>query len=74
MPFKYPPEITNLVKSGLDDGLTVYTISIKTGISEPALYRMKRCFELYNSPYAPQTMVLGRRRLMNRDEEDVGIQ
>src|SRR5579871_3839462 len=61
---KLPDDVIHRIKVRLDCGESIAQIRDATKVSKTALYRLRLNFDLFDQPYTPQSIVLGRPRVL----------
>lgn len=64
MPGRLPDSVVHRIVVRLSVGENPVTIAQKLGVSRASVYRITLNIDLFDAPYAPKTVVLGRPRAM----------
>ena len=68
---KLPEDVIHRIKVRLDCGESIVQIRDAVKVSRTTLYRLRLNFDLFDQPYTPQTIVLGRPKLLLAAQEQV---
>ena len=61
---KLPEDVVHRIKVRLDCGESIAQIYEAVKVSKATLYRLRLNFDLFDQPYTPQSIVLGRPKLL----------
>ncbi len=73
MPGRLPDSVVHRIIVRISAGDAYATIAQTVGVSKASIYRIALNIDLFNEPYTPRTVVLGRPRAMLPYHEEASI-